>query len=102
MHPHPAGHGANNTISTQFKAITIMLSNIILAFVLLTLPHNISVVTGATLRDPLSKMSCFLQQMSLTNNIINFPVYCLSCKSFREQFFKMMECKKPSLVGVSD
>ena len=86
----------SSTMEKQRKSVTIMLASATAVFLLTMVPGSINFLTKNAMLHPYSTVTCTLKQIALLNNVINFPLYVLNGKTFRNQFLIMMGAKRAS------
>ncbi len=91
------------------KQLTIMLMSVSFAFLLLTLPlfirYFIYMTVNPKRNPPTYAMYMFLYNFSnksyMTNNAINFYLYCITGSKFRRDLVKLFQCDKSSTSSDS-
>ena len=78
----------------RFRKMTFLLVLASLAFLVLTLPFNISLnYFGGQSSNRHSYIPIVSRIIALSNNVVNFPLYCLASNTFRREFLRMVGLK---------
>ena len=99
----PLQVGAVRVVMEENRRISVLLIVTVLTFTLLTIPLHVSLsVAVARHQLHLSRViTSPAYMLSVLNYAVNFPLYCLSARNFRQQFLLMIGIKPQAVVPIN-
>ena len=85
------------------RRVTVLLVVTVVTFVLLTIPLHVSLSISAAQNSvqPDAIVSSPYYILSIVNYACNFPLYCLSTKTFRQHFLRMFGVKPNTVAPIN-